>query len=54
MNPHGPKLVDEVGLLAIFDPSGLLDSVFHIYTRVPELSLMSGCGSLHLFSFAVG
>jgi hypothetical protein len=51
LRPHGPRLVDFCGVLK---PSGLLNSVLHSSTRLLEVCLMFGCGSLYLFPSASG
>jgi hypothetical protein len=47
---HGARLVDSVGLHVVsLPPSAPLNSIPNPSTRPPELPLMFGCGSLHLF-----
>ena len=47
VNPHG--LLDSVDLLVVFlTLTDLLTSIFHSSSRLPELYLMFGCGTLHL------
>lgn len=52
VNPYGPSVVDSVGcvlgLSVYFSPSSCSSTIY------PELFLMVGCGSLHLFSPASG
>lgn len=51
VSPPEARLVDSVG--GVLDPSDSLNPFSHPSTRLPELQLMFGYGSLHFFlSFA--
>lgn len=55
VSPHGPQLVDSVGLLVEFlSPLGPFFLPPTCFPRLLELCLMFGCGSLHLFQSASG
>jgi hypothetical protein len=54
-SPQGSRLVDFVGLPVEFLSSlGSLSSSLNSSTRLPQLHLLFGCGSLHQFSLAAG
>lgn len=53
VSPHGPRLVDAVGFLVV-SLNPLPPSILPSSTCLPDLHLMFGCETLHLFPLSAG